>query len=244
MTLDPHDPSPHLEGGAPIAPTTPVAPATRPNIPPNTSSDASTGDKVGQVKSAAADEAANVKDTAVTATKDVASEAKTQVNAVVGQTKQQIGDLVSQARGELQSQARSQGQQAAGALTTLSDRLQALVDGRPQEAGPLAGIVSEAQDKVRTYADRIGDAGPQGVLDDVTSFARRRPALFLLGAGVAGFAIGRLVKAGTAANSDDHTATTGPVEGNGLPAPSPTNLAVPPAPVPSASLRESGGGLG
>jgi hypothetical protein len=36
--------------------------------------------------------------------------------------------------------------------------------------------------------------GVEGVLDDVRSFARRRPGVFLLGAGIAGFAVGRLVR--------------------------------------------------
>ena len=40
------------------------------------------------------------------------------------------------------------------------------------------------------------ERGPDGVIQDVRRFARRRPGMFLLAAGVTGFAIGRIVKAG------------------------------------------------
>jgi hypothetical protein len=39
--------------------------------------------------------------------------------------------------------------------------------------------------------------------DDVTSFARRRPMVFLVGAALSGFAIGRLVRAGAMSGSQN-----------------------------------------
>ena len=42
--------------------------------------------------------------------------------------------------------------------------------------------------------------GPQGLLNDVTDFARRRPVVFLAAAVGTGFMVGRLARAGKAAH--------------------------------------------
>jgi hypothetical protein len=47
--------------------------------------------------------------------------------------------------------------------------------------------------------------GAQGVVDDVTRFARRRPGVFLAGAAGMGFVVGRLVRAGAASQRTDAT---------------------------------------
>ena len=52
------------------------------------------------------------------------------------------------------------------------------------------------------FANRLEMSGPQGLVDDVSSFARRRPGAFLLAAGVAGFAVGRIARAGAAVAHD------------------------------------------
>jgi hypothetical protein len=44
--------------------------------------------------------------------------------------------------------------------------------------------------------------GPRAIADDVSRFARRRPAMFLAAASVAGFAIGRLVRSGAMQGSE------------------------------------------
>lgn len=214
MSMD--RPDPGARPGAPaMATTAPEASAT-------------TGEKAEQVASTASEEATRVKESATAGSKQVAGDASAQASAVVDQTKQQISSVVDQAKGELQTQVDAQGEQAAGALSKLSNQLTALGDGRPHESGPLAGLVSEAQTKVQAYADRLQDAGPQGVIDDLASFARRRPGLFLLGAGAAGFAVGRVVRSGAAAAKDDGDAAASSDQLTGtldeLPAPVPGDV--------------------
>jgi hypothetical protein len=87
----------------------------------------------------------------------------------------------------------------------MSGSISALLEGRPDEAAQMRGYLQQAQSKIDGFASRLETAGPQGVFDDLSSFARRRPGAFLLTAGVAGFAIGRLARAGTAAAHDQQS---------------------------------------
>jgi hypothetical protein len=120
----------------------------------------------------------------------------TQAKAVAGQAKQQLENFVGEARDEVRQQAQQRNDQAAEQLRTLSERLIALAQGRPESAGSLTDLLYDADDKVRSLATRLEQRGPQGVADDVSRFARRRPGLFLAAAAGAGFVIGRAVRAG------------------------------------------------
>ena len=92
-------------------------------------------------------------------------------------------------------------EQLASALRDLGEQAQALADGRPEDAPTLTDYVGRAADGLYGGADRlhavasdIEQRGVSGVLDDLQTFARRRPGAFLLGAAVVGFGIGRVVK--------------------------------------------------
>jgi hypothetical protein len=135
-------------------------------------------------------------------TKQVAGEAAAQASAVVGQAKDQLRTLIGQTKGEFDNQMASKGEQVASGLRNLVGQLDALASGRTDEAGPLTGYVQEARSKVESFARRLDDGGPQGVLDDLATFARRRPGVFLGGAALLGFIVGRAVRAGAAASRD------------------------------------------
>jgi hypothetical protein len=152
------------------------------------------------VTTTAKQETGAVAQSAAEAGKEVASAVSERTSAVANTAKQQLSTIVHQAKGEFRTQAESQGQQAIGGLRTLSDQVSALASGRPEEAGQLAGFLDDAQRRLQDYVGSLDMRGPQGMVDDVTRFARRRPGMFLLGAGVAGFAIGRMVRS---ASSDD-----------------------------------------
>lgn len=161
-----------------------------------------------RVAGQATSEASNVASTGADAARDVASEASTQVKAVAGEAKQQVDRLVNQARDEFRQQAQNRNDQAAGGLRTLSEQLTALADGRTESAGPLVGYLQDAEGQVRRLAWRLEQGGPQGVMDDVTRFARRRPGLFLAGAAGIGFLAGRALRAGIASNQDSSETST------------------------------------
>ena len=164
--------------------------------------------KPAKVADTATTAAGDVASTATSGAKDAAGEAANQAKVVAGEAKRQVGNVVDQTRQELAVQADQRTQQAAGGLRTLSDQVAALADGRPGDAGPLTGYLDDAKARVSTLADRLEAGGPQGLLDDVTSFARRRPIVFLAAAGAAGFVVGRLARAGRAVQQDDGGSST------------------------------------
>lgn len=58
----------------------------------------------------------------------------------------------------------------------------------------LASYVDMASDQLRRFADHIRQKGVADMMDDVQSFARRRPALFIGGAFLVGIGIARFLK--------------------------------------------------
>jgi hypothetical protein len=172
--------------------------------------------KAAVATQAAKEQAADVAGGAVDKGKEVAGQAASAATAVASEAKDQVQDLVHRTRSELMDQAESRGQQAASGLRTLSDQLSALGEGRSGDAGRLPEYLEQARTKASSLADRLEQGGPQGVLDDVTSFARRRPGLFLVGAVGAGFLAGRLIRSGAASGA---TASTPPAQ-----SPSPAGL--------------------
>jgi hypothetical protein len=165
-------------------------------------SNGDSGQDGGSVTEKASSALAGVASEAGGSAKDVAGQATEQLSNVAEQAKTQLTGLVDQTKAEMQQQAQARGEQAAGALRSLSDQLQALASGRPQEAGQLTSYLDEARQRVVGVASTLEQRGPQGVLDDVARYARRKPGMFLLMAGVAGFSVGRLVRAGAAASHE------------------------------------------
>jgi len=188
---------------------------------------------VGRVADTARNEASNVASTAAGGAREVADEAGAQAKAVAGEAKQQLDRLISQGRDEARQQAEQRSSQAAGQLRTLSEQFSALVQGRPEAAGPLVGYASDLQSQLRRLASRMEQGGAQGVVEDVASFARRRPGAFLTGAAGVGFVVGRLVRAGAASQRDDGPSTgdalrtppNGPVFEERTPLPPPAHSA-------------------
>lgn len=162
--------------------------------------------------------------TATETARHVASGAKDEARSVVHQARGQVSSLTDQTRDELRRQAEERGTQAAGQLRSFSDQLSALTDGRPDEAGQLTKYLEDGRERVSALASRLEEEGPQAVLDDVARFGRRRPALFLLGAAVAGVAVGRLIRAGASGDDGESDADFSAVRFND-PASSPVGVA-------------------
>jgi len=140
--------------------------------------------------------------TAADASKNVIGEASQQTRAVAGEAKQQAQQLLASTKTELQDQASVRAQQATDRLRSMSSSITALLEGRPEEATQISSYLEQAKSKMDDFAGRLEAGGPQGLVDDLSSFARRRPAAFLMAAGVAGFAMGRLARAGAAASHE------------------------------------------
>jgi hypothetical protein len=197
---------------------------------------------------AVTEQASDVAATAAQSGRQVGNEAATQASEVVRQSKEQMRTLFDDTKQEIHTQAQQRGEQAAKALHSFSDQLASLAEGRPEEAGQLSNYVREAEGRVRDFAGRLEARGPDGVVADLSDFARRRPGTFLLGAACAGFLIGRIVRAGSShdggPSQPSYRGTSQPSYGgsqpysDALPAPEPS-LAPPLA---TAEALPTGGG--
>jgi hypothetical protein len=158
----------------------------------------------------AKDEARNVGQTAAQAGSQVASTAADQAVQVTQETKRQAQDLVQQGRQQLQDQARNGQQKAGQGLTEIAQQLRTMVEGGGETpSGPAADLVRQAGDKVEQLADWLQSREPGDLVNEVRSFARRKPGVFLLGAAVAGVVAGRLTTGVVAAHKDGGASTSG-----------------------------------
>jgi hypothetical protein len=151
-------------------------------------------------REAAKQEAAQVKDTATDAGRQVAGTAKEEAANVVAETKMQAKSLLSQARDELSSQGSTQKDRLAGTLHGFSKELGAMASGS-NESGPLTDLAQQASRKGGEVAHWLENHDASDVLDEIKSFARRRPVAFLALAATAGVLVGRIGRGAVAANT-------------------------------------------
>jgi hypothetical protein len=138
-------------------------------------------------KQAAGQAVSDVKGTAAEQAQRVGSQAKTEVRNVVGDVRDKLGE-----------QARTQNDRLVSTIRETADHLDEM---RGDRAGtPAATVVTRVADSGRQLADYLDRHGPEGVLQEVQDFARRRPGAFLATALAAGFVVGRLGK--TVAKAD------------------------------------------
>ena len=166
----------------------------------STSSTSSGSQSTPQV---AKEEARNVGQTAAQAGSQVASTAADQARHVAQQTQRQAQDLLQQGRQQVRQQAVSQQQKAASGLSSIAQEIRGLADGSSQGApGPARDLLQQASSKVDEFADWLQAREPADLLEEVRSFARRKPGVFLLGAALAGVLAGRLTSGVKAVHTD------------------------------------------
>jgi hypothetical protein len=132
---------------------------------------------------------------------DTASTAKMDAKEVASTAKEQFQHLVDEAKTDVSRQGDNLAHRAAERLRDLERQSQSLLEGRSQEAGPLADYVREAQHKVQSLAGRLEERGGQGVVDDIVRYGRRRPGTFLIGAAALGFLTARVLRVGASAQN-------------------------------------------
>jgi hypothetical protein len=170
----------------------------------------------GETASTAKDEAAQVGQTATAAASDVAGTAKQEAGHVAGEAVNQARQLVDQARGQVSQQADQATQKLGDTLRSLSSEVRDLSQGKADGSGTVAGLAQQLAGKGEQLADYLAAQGPNGLVQDLRTFASRRPGTFLLGALAAGVATGRVAK-GLSSASSSGSGTT-PAPGTGGPA--------------------------
>jgi hypothetical protein len=193
--------------------------------PPATTAGSPAGQPTTQV---ARDEATEVGRTAADAGRQVAGTAAEQAANVAQEVKTQARDLVGEARGQVQDQARAGQQKAADGIRALSQELREMADGS-QQSGTVSEVARQAAERADRLADWLGRREPGDLVEEVRSFARRRPGAFLLGAAVAGVVVGRLTRGAV----DSARADSGSAPQHLAAAPTYRTPAVPPSPYPA-----------
>ncbi|MFF4392251.1 hypothetical protein ACFY0G_36675 [Streptomyces sp. NPDC001552] len=131
---------------------------------------------------------------------EVGGTAKDQAGNVVGEATAQARDLVGELRTQLTDQAQTQTQRLAENVRRLSQELRELGEnGKPDST--MADVARQIADGGHQIAAHVEKRGPDGLVGDLQSFARRRPGVFLAGAALAGFVVARAGKSVSAAGS-------------------------------------------
>ena len=157
-------------------------------------------DRAADVGATAQAKAGEVAGTAQERAADVAGTAKDQALEVAQEAQRQARDLLTEFRGQIQQQTEQQRTRLVDMLREFEDELQNMA-----QAGGRNGTATEV---VRQVADRLHgirsylEAG-SNPLDDVRSFARRRPGTFLFLAATAGVLAGRATRGAAAARKQD-----------------------------------------
>jgi uncharacterized protein YjbJ (UPF0337 family) len=224
--------------GEDIAPPENHSPSTSGPIAAPGGADSTTGSAgadPGSDDSATADvakaQAGQVADTAKQAGTQVAGTVKEQAGEVTAEAGKQAKELLAQAQSEVGEQAAATQQRVAEGLHALADELAGMASNSDQN-GPATDLARQAADRAHQAAGWLADRDPGTLLDEVRSFARRKPGAYLAIALGAGVLAGRLTRGLTASQDDDNTSAAVGSTGTGAD--------VSAAPLPSAAAQLDG----
>jgi phytoene dehydrogenase-like protein len=152
----------------------------------------------------AKEQAGKVGQGAADAGQHVAGVAKDQAANVASEATQQAKNLLDQTTSELREQAAAQQQQIAAGIRSLSSELASMAD-RSDQSGTASDLVRQASQQTEKIASWLDERDPGSLVQEVSSFARRRPGAFLAIAAGAGLLAGRLTRGAVDAARDDST---------------------------------------
>lgn len=185
---------------------------------PNSTHGSSAGDSSPKAKAKhAADEAqgqaqAVAQDAKVKA-KDLAGTAQQELGQVKDEAMDQVKSLAGSVQDQMGSQAQVQQERLAGQARTYADDLHRLVSGEQPQNDAVRQAVASVADRAEALTQRLETASPQELLQDVRSFAARRPGTFLAVALGAGLVAGRLTRGMRDAGQSDAVSRGGTTVG-------------------------------
>ena len=147
----------------------------------------------------------------------VAASAVEQAQTVADEATVQVKDLLEQALGELSLQAGTQQKRLVDRIRGLGDELSSMAQ-QSTETGIATDLAQQAAGRTHDVASWLDEREPAHVVEELRSFARRRPGAFLAAALGAGLLAGRLTR-GVKDASDEQPAHDG--AGQGRPASTP-----------------------
>jgi uncharacterized protein YjbJ (UPF0337 family) len=152
----------------------------------------------------------STKDQAAEQAKHVAGVASEEAKSVAGDVRDQARGLLDETKTQVQDQSRTQRDRLVETLRTFSDDLDGMAE---QRDGMASGAAREVANRARSLSQQLDGREPTELLDDLRSFARRRPGMFLAGSLIAGVVAGRFLRGsrdaaqGGSTNGADYDAT-------------------------------------
>jgi hypothetical protein len=159
------------------------------------------------------DQASDLANSSAQAGKHVGDVAREQASGVAAEAGRQGKNLLHQAQGQLHEQAAEGQQRIAKKLLSLSDDLRSMAENSNQ--GVAVDVTQQAASRVRDAGHWLEKREPRQVVNEVQSFARRRPAVFLVLAAGAGLVAGRLTRGLKDASAGDSTESAIPATAPG-----------------------------
>lgn len=172
------------------------------------------GPPVEGVAGTTRDEAGQLKDTSVDAVRQVAESVKEKASDVTSDAREQTRRLAGQTRDELVGQAGQQKDRATESLRAIGDELRGMAEHGQSGLG--AQLATHGADFSNQAADFLQKHEPGELLDEVRSYARRKPGTFLLAAAVAGVVAGRLTRALASGGTESSSTAGSSPSSNGL----------------------------
>lgn len=154
-------------------------------------------------------EASELTETAKEQAADVVETAKQEVSHVAHEAKTQLKDVYAQTQQELKDQAAAQQRRVADGLRSVGEEFGAMA--RNADGGGMAAdLVQQASTRLTGASSWLSQRDPGGLVQEVKTYARRRPGVFIAGAVLAGIAVGRLTRALAEGASDaGHASSSG-----------------------------------
>ncbi|MBB0247232.1 hypothetical protein FNQ90_24700, partial [Streptomyces alkaliphilus] len=143
----------------------------------------------------AKEEASATADVAGRAAEKTMETAGREVGAVVEEARHQADTMVRDMRTRVTEEADEQTHRAAETLRRWADDLADMAE-HGRDDSPARTMVARTAHRGQRAARYLDHRGVEGVLGDLSRFARRRPGAFLAGAALTGLVVGRLARAG------------------------------------------------
>lgn len=123
----------------------------------------------------------------------VGDQARDEAQRVAEEAKRQGQELYDEAVDRARNEARQQTSRAADGLRAFSHDLRSMAEESDTQTS-VDRWARRGAGELDSFADRLDDRGIDGIVDDVSRFARRNPGTFLAAALGAGMVAGRVIR--------------------------------------------------
>jgi hypothetical protein len=189
----------------PNTPASPGGPGADPGLPVPGDTTQGSGDARSEVADVAKDESRHVAEVAKGEAGNVAATTAEQARNVAGEAKAQAQGVMDETLAQLDEQSRAQRDRLVTTLRSLGDDVERMAD--QSEGGLAQDLARQVADRAHALSSRLDGREPSELLEEVRSFARRRPGTFLLGALAAGVVAGRLTRGAKDAKDSSRTSS-------------------------------------